>query len=114
MCKKQTAISHSSTESVAISLYAGLRLDGIPTLGLWDLVFEALHSSCSNPTKKSRENVQRNLPHDTPSRKQTKNQVQTAIQYNDLELLNVDYASSNLKSSKSGAMLYIFLKITKL
>ena len=32
MCKKQTAVSHSSTESEIISLDAGLRLDGIPAL----------------------------------------------------------------------------------
>ena len=37
MCKKQTAVSHSSTESEIISLDAGLRLDGIPALDLWDL-----------------------------------------------------------------------------
>ena len=30
MCKKQTAVSHSSTESEIISLDAGLRMDGIP------------------------------------------------------------------------------------
>ena len=30
MCKKQTSVSHSSTESEIISLNAGLRLDGIP------------------------------------------------------------------------------------
>ena len=38
MCKKQTAVSHSSTESEIISLDAGLRLDGIPALDLWDLI----------------------------------------------------------------------------
>ena len=32
MCKKQTSVSHSSTESEIISLGAGLRLDGIPAL----------------------------------------------------------------------------------
>ena len=31
MCKKQTSVSHSSTESEIISLDAGLRLDGIPS-----------------------------------------------------------------------------------
>ena len=30
MCRKQTAVSHSSTESEIISLDAGLRMDGIP------------------------------------------------------------------------------------
>ena len=38
MCKKQTSVSHSSTESEIISLNAGLRLDGIPALDLWDLI----------------------------------------------------------------------------
>ena len=40
MCKKQTtAVSHSSTESEIISLDAGLRLDGLLTLELWDIIF---------------------------------------------------------------------------
>ena len=38
MCKKQTAVSHSSTESEIISLDTGLRLDGLPALELWDLI----------------------------------------------------------------------------
>ena len=37
MCKKQTAVSQSSTESEIISLDTGLRLDGLLTLQLWDL-----------------------------------------------------------------------------
>ena len=86
---------------------AGPRMDGVPALDLWDLVIEVLHSS-SNQPKKSKENVQGNLLHDTPSRKHTKNQVKTPIQHNDLELCNVDYVSSNVKSSQIGAMLYIF------
>ena len=32
MCRKQTSVSHSPTESEIISLDAGLRFDGIPTL----------------------------------------------------------------------------------
>ena len=38
MCKKQTAVSHSSTESEIISLDTGLRLDSLPALELWDLI----------------------------------------------------------------------------
>ena len=38
MCKKQTAVSHSSKESEIISLDTGLRLDGLPALELWDLI----------------------------------------------------------------------------
>ena len=37
MCKKQTAVSHSSTESEIISLDSGLRIDGLCALQLWDL-----------------------------------------------------------------------------
>ena len=42
MCKKQTAVSHSSTESAIISLDTGLRLDGLPALELWDLIVSVL------------------------------------------------------------------------
>ena len=38
MCKKQTSVSHSSTESEIISLDTGLRLDGLLALELWDLI----------------------------------------------------------------------------
>ena len=38
MCKKQTSVSHSSTESEIISLDVGLRLDSIPALDLLDLI----------------------------------------------------------------------------
>ena len=42
MCKKQTAVSHSSTESEIIFLDTGLRLDGLPALELWDLIVSVL------------------------------------------------------------------------
>ena len=42
MCKKQTSVSHSSTESEIISLDAGLRLDGLLALELWDLIVYVL------------------------------------------------------------------------
>ena len=45
MCKKETSVSHSSTESEIISSDAGLRLDGIPALDLWDpIVFLSLET----------------------------------------------------------------------
>ena len=44
MCEKQISVSHSSTEAEIISLDAGLRMDGIPALTLWDLVIEIFHS----------------------------------------------------------------------
>ena len=45
MCKKQTSVSHSSTESEIISLDTGLRLDGLLALefcGIW--LFESLET----------------------------------------------------------------------
>ena len=45
MCKKQTAVSHSSTESEIICLDAGLRMDGKPALDLWDLIVTVLHGN---------------------------------------------------------------------
>ena len=45
MCKKQTSVSHSSTESEIISLDAGLMLDGIPALDSWDLFVAVLHGN---------------------------------------------------------------------
>ena len=44
MCKKQTAVSQSSTESEIISLDTGLRLDGLPALELWDLIVSVFGS----------------------------------------------------------------------
>ena len=43
MCKKQTSVAQSSTESEIISLDAGLRLDGIPALDLWFLIVAILY-----------------------------------------------------------------------
>ena len=48
MCKKQTSVSHSSTESEIISLDAGLRLDGIPALDVWDLIVLVLGNTTQN------------------------------------------------------------------
>ena len=35
MCKKQTLVSHGSTESEIISMDAGLRMDGLLALGFF-------------------------------------------------------------------------------
>ena len=51
MCKKQTSVSHSSTEAEVISLDTGFRMDGISVLDLWDLVIEVCHPHQTEPTK---------------------------------------------------------------
>ena len=45
---------------------------------------------------------------DTTSNKHTQNQTEDPTKHDNLELSNVDYVSSNAKSSLFGAMLYVF------
>ena len=40
LCKKQGAVSHSTAEAEVISMDAGVRMEGLPALFLWDLVIE--------------------------------------------------------------------------
>ena len=94
MCKKQTSVSHSSTESEIISLEAALRMDGITALDLWDLIVTVLHGD-TNQSKL----VPRNL-----STSQTRKQIPGKID----DLNNVDFVSSNANSSHQEAMLYNF------
>ena len=54
MWKKQTSVSHSSTESEIISLDAGLRLDGSPALELWDLIVSVLGNIIQNHDRTGR------------------------------------------------------------
>ena len=48
---KQNSVSHSSTESVVISVDAGLRMDGIPAFDLWELLVDVLHPSNNQPVQ---------------------------------------------------------------
>ena len=60
MCTKKLDVRetdfscHGSTEAEVISLDAGLRMDGIPALDLWDFVIEVFHSS-PNQTNKTKD-----------------------------------------------------------
>ena len=62
MCRKQTSVPHSSTKSEVISSDAGLRMDGLPALDLWDVVIFVLRSSknTKSPTKQAQGNLSRN------------------------------------------------------
>ena len=104
MCKKQTSVSHSSTESEIISLDAGLRLDGIPEVDLWDLIVSVLgNTNQSNQEhgdlSKNKREV-RSPPHTIDKRKQSQRVI------NDLD--NVDSVPSNVQSSRQEALLYVF------
>ena len=75
MCKKQTSVSHSSTESEIISLDAGLPLDGIPALDFWDLIVAFLVNTNQNHTEENdllmNKREVRSPPHTIPKRKQS-------------------------------------------
>ena len=83
MCKKQTSVSHSSTESEIISLDTGLRLDGLPALELWDLIVSVYGTG--RPVK-------------------GKNKSYNKI--NDLQ--DIDLVPSNVQSASREALLYVF------
>ena len=73
--------------------------------GIWLLkccIF--LPTNLRDPKKKCRETCCMTLHQENTPTLQT----MTQIQYNDIELCNVDYVSSNVKSSQFGAMLYTF------
>ena len=97
MCKKQTSVSHSSTEAKLISLDAGSRMDGIPALDLRDLVIEVFHSS-PNQSKKTKDQARGDSSRNTTSNKHTQNRTKVPTKHNNLESSDVDYVSSNAKS----------------
>ena len=45
---KKTSVSHGSTESDIFSLDAGLRIDGLPALDLWDIAIDVLRLTKGN------------------------------------------------------------------
>ena len=70
MCKKQTAASHSSTESEIISLDTGLRLDGIPALDLRDLIVLVLGNTTQTHDRTEQPVVGRNTSHEPSQQSQ--------------------------------------------
>ena len=93
MCKKQTSVSHSSTESEFISLDAGLRLDGLSALELWDLIVSVL----GNMTQIT-ERPGRPVEIDRSQRSQGETNA----------LNNIDRVPSKVQSSHQEALLYVF------
>ena len=96
--KKQTSVSHSSTESEIISLDAGLRLDGIPALDLWDLIVLVLGSTTQNHDRTEQPVVNCDKDHGPNKRSQGMINV----------LNNVDLVPSNVQFSHQEGLLYVF------
>ena len=98
MCKKQTSVSHSSSESDVISLDAGLRLDGIPALDLWGLEIEVSFTSSNQPS------TRRSLCLHEQSGKCSNVKIQKHSNQDDLRLTSVDHVPSNAKLDHFGAL----------
>ena len=111
MCKKrQTSVSHFSTESEIVPLDAGLRMDGIPALDLWDVVIEALHSSINNtpPTQKNSANEGRTKGAAGNCLRISNVRLRRESNQNAGQLSNLDHVTTNANSSQCEAQLYNF------
>ena len=91
MCKKQTSVSHSSTEPEIISLDTGLRLDGLPALELWDLIVSVFGniSHISDRTVKP-----------VNGKNKSHNKIDA--------MQDIDSVPSNVQSARQEALLYVF------
>ena len=94
MCKKQTAVSHSSRESETISLDTGLRLDVLRALELWDLIVSLL----GNVSRVSDRSGQ--PERDIHKRHKAQKKINV--------MKDIDSFTSNVKSSRQEASLYVF------
>ena len=93
MCKKQTSVSHSSTESEIISLDTGLRLDGLLALELWDLIVSVFGSVSQISDRTGR-------PVDVERNQKSQGKINV--------MEKIDSVPSNVKSSRQEALLYVF------
>ena len=87
MCKKQTAVSHSLTESEIISMDTRLRLNGLPALELWDLIV-SVFGNISHISDRTGQ----------PDKSQRK-----------FDLMNdIGSVPANVQSARQEALLYVF------
>ena len=94
MCKKQTAVSHSSTESEIISLDTGLRLDGLLALELWDLIVSALGNVSRISDRSEKPESDEHKHHKS---------------HNKIDVTrDIDAVPSNVQSARQEALLYVF------
>ena len=94
MCKKQTSLSHSSTESEIVSLDTGLRLDGLPALELWDLIVSVLGNISRISDRSGKPENGENKHHKS---------------HNKIDAIkDIDSVLSNVQSARHEALLYVF------
>ena len=94
MCKKQTAVSHSSRESEIISLDIGLRLYGLLALKLWDLIV-SVFGNISHVSDRTEKLVNGENKHHKS--------------HNKIDVMeDIDSVPSNVQSARQEALLYVF------
>ena len=94
MCKKQTAVSHSSTEAEIVSLDTGLRLDGLLALELWDLIVSVLGDVSRVSDRSGKPESDDHKHHKS---------------HNKIDVMkDIDSVPSNVQSSRQEALLYVF------
>ena len=94
MCKKQIAVSHSSTESEIISLDSGMRLDVLLALELWDLIVSVLGNVSRVSDRTGKPVNGENKHHES---------------YNKIDAIqDIDSVPSNVQSARQEALLYVF------
>ena len=108
MCKKQTSVSHSSTESEIISLDAALRMDGLFAFDHWDVVIAGvrLTNNTKRPIRQASGNWCGTGNH---SSNKTMSKTPTERSNRDVDQLsNVDHVLTNTHASQGESQLYIF------
>ena len=94
---------HSSTESEIISLDAGLRMDGIPVLDLWDVANTNTPTPQKNSANKGRVKELRETAASTSNVK-LRNEGNQDID----PLSNLEHVATDTNSSQCKAQQYIF------
>ena len=102
MCRKQSSVSHCSTEYEIISLDAGPRMDGLPALDRWDTLIEVQRST--NNTVQPNKKWHRGNSCEANSKVKTQN-VKSKQKVD--QLSGVDYVLTNTHSSQGESQLYI-------
>ena len=97
MCQKRTSVSQFNRSEI-ISLDAGLRLDGIPALDLWDLIVFVLGNTIQTPDRSGQPVVNSDKDHGSNTRSQGMINV----------LNSIDCVPSNVQFSHQEALFYVF------
>ena len=108
-CKKQTAVSHSSTEAEVLSLDTSVRMEGLPTLELMEKIIEVFGPKLTPAQEQSIRDKQ--SKHLTQPQRNSGSSGATGANMSDvaaIEALNIDETVQTVPLSFGRAKLYIF------